>query len=133
MEAIDSLRMTPRLNPLIADRIIVPRIDKLPVILRIWPCSAETQGKAGGARFVMTLNALGPKPKFSATAEARLACVMARGTPCNIAAQEFPKPGMACHSAEFSRSLATAAFSTSARWSAVGTYSAGISRSVSLN
>jgi hypothetical protein len=34
----------------------------LRVILRIWPCSAETQGKAGGARFVMTLNALSPKP-----------------------------------------------------------------------
>ena len=98
-EAIDSLRMTPRLNPLIADRIIVPRIDKLPVILRIWPCSGETQGEAGGARFVMTLNALGPKPGPPApvlakifgftTAEARLACVMARGTPCNIAAQEL--------------------------------------------
>jgi hypothetical protein len=49
-EAIDSLRMTPRLNPLIADRIIVPRIDKLPVILRIWTCSGETQGEAEGAR-----------------------------------------------------------------------------------
>jgi hypothetical protein len=61
-EAIDSLRMTPRLTTLIADRIIVPRIDKLPVILRIWPCSGETQGEGGGARFVMTLNALGPKP-----------------------------------------------------------------------
>jgi DNA-binding CsgD family transcriptional regulator len=48
---------------------------------------------------VMTLNALGPKPGppapvlakiFGFTAsEARLACVMARGTPCNIAAQEL--------------------------------------------
>jgi hypothetical protein len=33
----------------LADQIIVPRIDKLPVILRIWPCSGETQGE-GGAR-----------------------------------------------------------------------------------
>jgi DNA-binding CsgD family transcriptional regulator len=97
-EAIDSLHMTPRLN-LIADRIIVPRIGKLPPILRIWPCSGETQGEAGAARFVITLNALGPKPGPPAPvlakilgltpAEARLACVMARGTPCNIAAQEL--------------------------------------------
>jgi hypothetical protein len=33
----------------LADQIIVPRIDKLPVILRIWPCSGETQGEGGRA------------------------------------------------------------------------------------
>ena len=98
-EALESLRETPQLNPLIADPIIVPRKDKLPVILRIWPCACDAQASPEAARFVVTLNALGPKPGpqapflvkiFGFTAsEARLACVMARGTPCNVAAQEL--------------------------------------------
>jgi DNA-binding CsgD family transcriptional regulator len=98
-EAIDSLRVMPRLNPLIADPIIVPRIDKLPVILRIRPCSGETQGVAGGARFMMTLNALGPRPGPAATifakifgltpSEAKLACIIVRGASPDIAAREL--------------------------------------------
>ena len=97
-EAIDSLRVTPRLNPPITDPIIVPRTDKLPVILRIKPCSG-TQGEAGGARFVMTLNALGPRPGPAAPtlakifgltpAEAKLACIIARGASPDIAAREL--------------------------------------------
>jgi DNA-binding CsgD family transcriptional regulator len=98
-EAIDSLRVMPRLNPLIADPIIVPRIDKLPVILRIRPCSGETQGVAGGARFMMTLNALGPRPGPAAPifakifgltpSEAKLACIIVRGASPDIAAREL--------------------------------------------
>src|SRR6516225_5809528 len=37
-DAIDSLRASPRSNPLIAEPIIVQRKDKLPVIIRVWPC-----------------------------------------------------------------------------------------------
>ena len=98
-EAIDSLRVSPRPNPLIADPIIVQRKDKLPVILRVWPCRAEEQGDAQATRFVLTLNALGPRPgpppqvlakTFGLTpSEARLACIIARGAPPNIAAQEL--------------------------------------------
>jgi len=99
-EAIDSLRTAPRLNPLLTDPIIVQRHDKLPIILRIWPCYGGADKDAdGGARFVVTLNALGPRPgppapvlakTFGLTpSEAKLACIIARGVPPNIAAQEL--------------------------------------------
>jgi DNA-binding CsgD family transcriptional regulator len=98
-EAIDGLRASPRPNTLIADPIIVQRKDKLPVILRIWPCHGEEREGAQATRFVLTLNALGPRPgpppqvlakTFGLTpSEARLACIIARGAPPNIAAQEL--------------------------------------------
>jgi len=97
-EAFDSLRKAPRLNPLI-DPIIVQRHDKLPIILRIWPCYVGAGKDVDGARFVVTLNALGPRPgppapvlakTFGLTpSEAKLACIIARGVPPNIAAQEL--------------------------------------------
>src|SRR5262249_45711349 len=97
--AIASLRTTPRLNPLITEPIIVQRQDKLPVILRIWPCYGRADNGPGGARIVVTLNALGPRPgppppilakTFGLTpSEAKLACIIARGAPPNIAAQEL--------------------------------------------
>jgi len=98
-DAIDSLRASPRSNPLIAEPIIVQRKNKLPVIIRVWPCRGEENGDAQPARFVLTLNALGPRPgpppqvlakTFGLTpSEARLACIIARGAPPNIAAQEL--------------------------------------------
>ena len=98
-EAIENLRTTPRLNPLITDPIIVHRQDKLPVILRIWPCYGGANEDAEGLRVVVTLNALGPRPgppapilakTFGLTpSEAKLACIIARGAPPNIAAQEL--------------------------------------------
>ena len=97
--AIASLRTSPRLNPLVTDPIIVQRQDKLPVILRIWPCYVRADNGSGGARIVVTLNALGPRPgppppilakTFGLTpSEAKLACIIARGAPPNIAAQEL--------------------------------------------
>ncbi len=96
--AIARLRTLPRLNPLMTDPIIVQRQDKLPVILRIWPCG-QADKDTGGARIVVTLNALGPRPgppapilakTFGLTpSEAKLACIIARGVPPNIAAQEL--------------------------------------------
>jgi DNA-binding CsgD family transcriptional regulator len=98
-ETIEGLRTSPRPNPPIADPIIVQRKDKLPVILRIWLCRGEDSGDAPATRFVLTLNALGPRPgppaqvlakTFGLTpSEARLACIIARGAPPNIAAQEL--------------------------------------------
>ena len=97
--AIASLRTSPRLNALLTDPIIVQRQDKLPVILRIWPCYGGADNDSGGARIVVTLNALGPRPgppapilakTFGLTpSEAKLACIIARGAPPNIAAQEL--------------------------------------------
>jgi len=67
--------------------------------LRIKPCSGETQAAAGGPRFVMTLNALGSRlgpaaptiaKIFGLTpSEAKLACIIARGAPPDIAAREL--------------------------------------------
>ncbi len=98
-EAIDNLRASPRANPLIAEPIVVQRKDKLPVIIRVWPCHSDDSGDAQPPRFVLTLNALGPRPgpppqvlakTFGLTpSEARLACIIARGAPPNIAAQEL--------------------------------------------
>ena len=87
---------------LIAEPIIVQRRHKLPVILRIWPfagaaCSPEQQVHA-----LVTLNVLGPKPgppeailakTFNLTpSEAKLACVIARSAPLQIAARELEIP-----------------------------------------
>ena len=98
-EAIDHLKTSPRLGPLPAGPIIVQRHDKLPIILRIWPCYGGAGKDADGARFVVTLNALGPRPgppapilakTFGLTpSEAKLACIIARGVPPIIAAQEL--------------------------------------------
>lgn len=97
--AIESFRTAPKRNPLITDPIIIQRQDKLPVILRIWPCYSRTDNDTEAARIVVTLNALGPRPgppapilakTFGLTpSEAKLACIIARGVPPNIAAQEL--------------------------------------------
>jgi hypothetical protein len=42
-EAIDQVRTRPRLNPLATEPIIVPRTDKLPVIVRTWPVDGPAQ------------------------------------------------------------------------------------------
>ena len=56
-EAIDQLKELPRLDSLTLEPVIVPRMDKLPVIVRIWPF----EGPPGqDMRALLTLNALGP-------------------------------------------------------------------------
>ena len=97
-EVIDQLRTSPRLNPLATDPIIVQRRDKMPVIVRIWPFDWADL-PAQEVRALLTLNALGPKPgppaailakTFRLTpAEAKLACVIARGASPGIAAREL--------------------------------------------
>src|SRR5271157_1731222 len=57
-EVIDRLKDPHRLASVALEPIIVPRTDKLPVIVRIWPFEAPAQE----ARALLTLNALGPKP-----------------------------------------------------------------------
>jgi DNA-binding CsgD family transcriptional regulator len=98
-EVIDQLRTSPRLNPLATNPIIVQRQDKMPVIVRIWPFDWAADLPAQEVRALLTLNALGPKPgppaailakTFRLTpAEAKLACVIARGASPEIAAGEL--------------------------------------------
>ena len=74
-------------------------MDKLPVIVRIWPFKGLSHPTAQEVRAVLTLNAIGPRPGAPAAilaktfhltpSEAKLACIMARGaSPC-IAAREL--------------------------------------------
>ncbi len=98
-EATDHLKTSPRLCPLPAGPIIVQRRDKLPVIVRIWRFGGAAPFPAREVRALLTLNALGPKPgppaailakTFRLTpAEAKLACVIARGASPGIAAREL--------------------------------------------
>ena len=95
-EAIDQLKDHSCLNSLALEPVIVPRMDKLPVIVRIWPF----EGAPGqDVRALLTLNALGPRPGPSAAilaktfrltpSEAKVACIIARGAPPDIAAREL--------------------------------------------
>jgi DNA-binding CsgD family transcriptional regulator len=98
-EAIDQLRTLPRLNSLAVEPIIVPRTEKLPVIVRIWPFDGSTHQPGQEVRALLTLNALGPRPGLAAAiiaktfrltpSEAKLACIIARGAPPAIAAREL--------------------------------------------
>ena len=96
-DAIDQLKDLPRLAPF--DPVIVPRTDKLPVIVRIWPFEGPAHPPGQDVRALLTLNALGPRPgppaailakTFRLTpSEAKLACIIARGAPPDIAAREL--------------------------------------------
>ena len=94
--AVDQLKELPRLDSLALEPVIVPRMDKLPVIVGIWPF----EGPPGqDMRALLTLNALGPRPGPSAAilaktfrltpSEAKVACIIARGAPPDIAAREL--------------------------------------------
>ena len=98
-EAIDQLKILPRLDSLALEPVIVPRMDKLPVIVRIWPFEGPVHPPGQEVRALLTLNALGPRPgppaailakTFRLTpSEAKLACIIARGAPPDIAAREL--------------------------------------------
>jgi DNA-binding CsgD family transcriptional regulator len=87
-------QVTPSIEP-----IIVPRQDRLPVLLRIWPMEGRARWPTPAVRALVTLNALGPKPgppaallakTFSLTpSEAKLACIIARGAGPDTAAAEL--------------------------------------------
>ena len=97
--AVDQLKELPRLDSLALEPVIVPRMDKLPVIVRIWPFEGPSHPPGRDVRAVLTLNALGPRPgppvailakTFRLTpSEAKLACIIARGAPPDIAAREL--------------------------------------------
>ena len=94
---IDQLKDLPRLAPF--EPVIVPRTDKLPVIVRIWPFNGPAHPPGQDVRALLTFNALGPRPgppaailakTFRLTpSEAKLACIIARGAPPYIAAREL--------------------------------------------
>jgi DNA-binding CsgD family transcriptional regulator len=98
-EAIDQLKDHSHLNSLALEPVIVPRMEKLPVIVRIWPFDGPAHQPGQDVRALLTLNALGPKPgppaailakTFRLTpSEAKLACIIARGAPPDIAAREL--------------------------------------------
>jgi DNA-binding CsgD family transcriptional regulator len=98
-DAIDQLKDSPRLGSQTLEPVIVPRTDKLPVIVRIWPFEGPSHSPAQEVRALLTLNALGPRPgppaailakTFCLTpSEAKLACIIARGAPPDIAAREL--------------------------------------------
>jgi DNA-binding CsgD family transcriptional regulator len=98
-DAIDQLKTLPRRNPSVTEPIIVQRRDKLPVLVRTWRFDGAAHLAAEETNTLLTLNALGPKPgppaailakTFRLTpAEAKLACVIARGASPEIAAGEL--------------------------------------------
>jgi DNA-binding CsgD family transcriptional regulator len=98
-DTIDQLKDLPRLDSLPLEPVIVPRMDKLPVIVRIWPFEGPSHPPVQEVRVLLTLNALGPRPGASAAilaktfrltpSEAKLACIIARGAPPDIAAREL--------------------------------------------
>ena len=100
--SLDELANPAKLKSLIAEPIIVQRRDKLPVIVRIWPFEGPAHSPGQKVHALVTLNALGPKPgppvaflakTFHLTPpEAKLACVIARGAPLQIAARELEIP-----------------------------------------
>ena len=59
--AIDQLKDLPRLAPFEPVES-VPRIDKLPVIVRIWPFDGPAHPPGQDVRALLTLNALGQRP-----------------------------------------------------------------------
>ena len=61
-DAIYQMTAMPRPTPLVMEPIIVPRTDKLPVIVRIWPFDGPAHQPGQEVRALLTLNALGPKP-----------------------------------------------------------------------
>jgi DNA-binding CsgD family transcriptional regulator len=97
--SLDELSNPVKLKPLIAEPIIVQRPDKLPVIMRIWPFEGAAHSPEQDVHALVTLNALGPKPgppaailakTFRLTpSEAKVACIIARGAPPQIAAREL--------------------------------------------
>jgi DNA-binding CsgD family transcriptional regulator len=98
-QAIDKLCGPPQPNALAAEPVVVPRMDKLPIIVRIWPFEGPDHPPAQDVRVLLTLNAIGPRPGPSATilaktfcltpSEAKLASIIARGAPPDIAAREL--------------------------------------------
>jgi DNA-binding CsgD family transcriptional regulator len=98
-EAIDRLKTLLPLNSLVFEPVIVPRTEKLPVIVRILPFDGPAHQRGQAVRALLTLNALGPRPgppaaiiakTFRLTpSEAKLACIIARGAPPDVAAREL--------------------------------------------
>ena len=98
-QAVDQLTNPPSVDSPVLDPVIIPRTDKLPVIVRIWPFERPSHPPAQEVRALLTLNALGPRLGAPASiiaktfrltpSEAKLACILARGASPDIAAREL--------------------------------------------
>lgn len=83
----------------LVEPIIVPRRDKLPILMRVWPIEGNARWPSPKLRALVTFSALGPRPgppavllakAFSLTpAEAKLATIIARGAGPDVAAAEL--------------------------------------------
>jgi DNA-binding CsgD family transcriptional regulator len=79
--------------------IVVPRQDRLPVLLRMWPFHAGVRRHSRDMFALVTLIALGPRPGPPASivakifgltpSEAKLSCIIARGVGPETAAKEL--------------------------------------------
>jgi DNA-binding CsgD family transcriptional regulator len=96
---VDRLRATPDTAALPCEPIVIHRREKSPVILRILPVHAAARTPFLGARAILTLTAVEPRPGPKATflvrafgltpAEARLASIIAEGLNPERAAEEL--------------------------------------------
>jgi DNA-binding CsgD family transcriptional regulator len=99
MDAVAHLKELPNFDAIVSEPLIVPRLDKLPIIVRIWPFEGLSHSQTQDVRALLTLNAIGPRLGPSARilaktfcltpSEAKLACIIARGAPPAIAAREL--------------------------------------------
>jgi hypothetical protein len=96
-DAVDQLKDLPRLTPF--EPVIVPRMEKLPVIVRIWPFDGPAHPPGQAVRALLTLNALGPRPgppaaiiaKTFRLTPSKLACIIARGAPRRPRVEDIPR------------------------------------------
>lgn len=96
---VDRMRNSPMNGVPAIEPIVVPRRDKLPIIIRVWPIEHPSRWPSPDARAILTLNALGPRPgppaailakAFRLTpSEAKLASIIARGAAPDTAAREL--------------------------------------------
>jgi DNA-binding CsgD family transcriptional regulator/PAS domain-containing protein len=96
---MDRLRNTPDTSTLPCEPIVIRRREKTPIILRTLPVHAAARTPFLGARAILTLTAVEPRPGPKATllarafgltpAEARLASVVAEGLNPERAAEEL--------------------------------------------
>jgi DNA-binding CsgD family transcriptional regulator len=95
----DLLRITPDTATLSCEPIVVRRREKRPVILRVLPIHGAARTPFLGARVILTLTPVEPRPGPNAAmlvrvfgltpAEARVASIIARGTSPEQAAEEL--------------------------------------------
>lgn len=96
---VDQLRTTPDTSVLPVEPIVIQRLDNRPLVIRVLPIDGAARDPFLGARALLVLSDLGPKPKTLSgllartlglsPAESRLASLMATGISPEQAAEEL--------------------------------------------